>query len=146
MCAVAIPFASLLMSLFTAKLQFTASPKGLQTLAILAIIGNLALCLLFVWFIVIGYRARAAEWMLWGMRHHVTSFFLQRQGLKQFIRSAIPSQLGLRHSSGELMLLSGVTLPSGSMHRSSMLCSKRCCHLEWQEHQTYPEKLVSLIH
>lgn len=49
-CTIAVLFLSLLASLFTADFQFTASPRGLQALAILTIIGNLVLCLVFGFF------------------------------------------------------------------------------------------------
>lgn len=118
-CTVAVLFLSLLVSLFTADFQFTASPRGLQALAVLTIIGNVALCLVFLWYIVHGYKDTAAEWLVW-IKHHMTTSVSSKPGFKQFIAAA-PARIGRRQSSGEPMLPSGMTSAMTSPARSSSI-------------------------
>ena len=118
-CTVAVLFMSLLVSLFTADFQFTASPRGLQALAVLTIIGNIALSLVFLWYIVHGYKDTVVEWLVWG-KHHVTTSMSKKAGLKQFI-AAVPARVRHRQPSGEPMLPLRPTSAMASPARSSSI-------------------------
>ena len=68
LATISILFLSLLVSMFTADVQNTASPRGLQALGVLTIAGNVALCMLFVWYVAHGYKNTTIEWMRFGCR------------------------------------------------------------------------------
>lgn len=118
-CTIAVLFFSLLVTLFTADYQFTASPGALQALAVFNIIGILALCLVFLAYIVLGYKDKAAGWLVSGKRHLKASASRSR-GLKQFVTS--PSRMG-RQPSSDPMLLSGMTSPASSSFQMSRAAS-----------------------
>ena len=114
LATIAILTLSLFVSLFTADFQATASSKGLGTISVMSIIGNLVLCLLFVWYIVVGYKESAVEWVQWGRRHMCMAS--NHTPFQQFIQA--PTTAGTRQPSGEPMLPSGASSGVSSPARS----------------------------
>ena len=108
LATIAILTLSLFVSLFTADFQATASSKGLGTISVMSIIGNLVLCLLFVWYIVVGYKESAVEWLQWGRRHMPMAS--NHTPFRQFIQASATSET--RRPSGEPMLLSAMSSPA----------------------------------
>ena len=153
LATIVILFMSLLVSLFTADFQSTASPTGLRALAVLTIIGNLGLCLLFVWYIVRGYKDEVAAWVIWGRQRLSQSFsrHASHSGFKQFVTN-VPARMGRRQPSGDPFLTSNTTSPArtssvemsrapsgyspGDMRRSSSILSSQELAAIWSSTNT----------
>lgn len=76
----------LIISLFEVNVQSTASPRVLDALGILAILGNAGLCVLFVLYIAFGYKQSTLEWLRWGKKH-VSRSFRSQGSMKQLLAS-----------------------------------------------------------
>lgn len=85
----------LIISLFQVNVQSTASPRVLDALGIIAILGNAVLCVLFLLYIVFGYKDDTLKWFQWSKRHISRSF-----GSQGSIKQLVASVSGLSSRSG----------------------------------------------
>ena len=74
---------SLATTLYAANFQLTAAPSGLDMLGIIAIIGNIVLCMAFIFYICYGYWNKAVSWKQKGMAWCKAKWQKVKQGTRR---------------------------------------------------------------